>query len=129
MELRLRLHPGTFAICRLDPDAPAPEWAERGPFHLACRTADELALVVEERWVASGVRAQGGYRLLELVGPFPFTAVGVLLAALQPLAAAGISILATSTFDTDYVLFPDDRRAEALAALREAGHAVENPAP
>jgi hypothetical protein len=121
VELRLRLHPGTFAICRLDPDAPAPEWAERGPFRLACRTADELALVVEERWVAPGV--------LELVGPFPFTAVGVLLAALQPLAAAGISILATSTFDTDYVLFPDDRRAEALAALREAGHEIESRTP
>jgi hypothetical protein len=60
------------------------------------------------------------------VGPFAFTEVGVLLQVAAPLAAAGISILAMATFDTDYVLVQETRLAGAVAELRSAGHTVRD---
>ena len=41
-----------------------------------------------------------------------------------PLAAAGVSIFALSTFDTDYVLVKEAALPAALEALRRAGHRV-----
>jgi hypothetical protein len=45
-----------------------------------------------------------------------------LLAFIAPLAAQGIPVFPISTYDTDYVLVPDDRLAAALDALGDAGH-------
>ena len=63
-------------------------------------------------------------RLLEIQGPFPFTATGILSSLLDPLAKAGIGILATSTFDTDYVLVQDSQLQAAVTALAGAGHSI-----
>jgi hypothetical protein len=46
-------------------------------------------------------------------------------AVAAPLAGAGVSIFAVSTFDTDYVLVRADRLAAAVGALRAAGHRVD----
>jgi hypothetical protein len=54
----------------------------------------------------------------------PFTAVGVLAALAAPLAEAGISVFAVSTFDTDYLLVRENDLPAALEALRRQGHAV-----
>jgi hypothetical protein len=50
--------------------------------------------------------------------------VGVLASIAGPLAGAGISIFAISTFDTDYVLVGDQMLAAAIEALNAAGHPV-----
>jgi hypothetical protein len=54
-------------------------------------------------------------------GPLPFSAVGILARLAGALAAAGVPLFALSTFDTDYLLVPDERLADAAAALQEAG--------
>jgi uncharacterized protein len=41
-----------------------------------------------------------------------------------PLADAGVSIFATSTYDTDYVLVRADNLDRAVEALQRAGHRV-----
>jgi hypothetical protein len=48
----------------------------------------------------------------------------VLAGLATPLASAGISIFAVSTYDTDYVLVRDDDLDRAVRALREAGHNI-----
>ena len=88
------------------------------------RTSDELSVVVDQMRVPAGVQCQVGFRMLKLKGPFDFSQVGVLAAVLSPLAEAGVSIFAVSTYDTDYVLLKQADLERALAALREAGHAV-----
>lgn len=49
---------------------------------------------------------------------------GMLAALLVPLRDAGVSVFVCSTFHADIVLVPEDQRAEAVAALRAAGHEV-----
>lgn len=123
--LDLRLLPERYGVCRLAPEADIPDWAMGGPLFSITRTADELSLVCVEAAIPGGVQCETGWRVLRLAGPFAFDQIGVLLAVLAPLAQAGVSVFALSTFDTDYVLVKETRLVQALTALEHAGHAVE----
>jgi hypothetical protein len=57
-------------------------------------------------------------------GPLPLNLIGIVAAIADPLAAAGLSIFAISTFDTDYVLVKARELEQALQVLRQAGHQV-----
>ena len=57
-------------------------------------------------------------------GPIPFSTVGVPASLVQPLAEAGISVFAISTFDTDYVLVKSADLGRAENAWRQYGHVV-----
>lgn len=119
--------PLRLAVCRLAPDVPLPDWASVAALWSVTRTSDELSVVCAADAVPSGVRAEGPWRALKVAGPLDFALVGILSALAAPLAAAGVSIFAISTYDTDYVLVRDTAVGEALAALRAAGHRVEEP--
>ncbi len=69
----------------------------------------------------AGARAEGPFTLVEVAGPLSFGAVGVFTEVLDPLAAAEISVLGFSTFDTDWVLVPVADAGAAAAAWRRAG--------
>ena len=73
----------------------------------------------------SGVKCERGWRWLRVAGTIGFSAVGVLAALAVPLAEAGVSVSAISTFDTDYLLVKDSDLPAALDALRCAGHLVQ----
>ena len=57
--------------------------------------------------------------------PLWFSLTGILLAVAGPLADAGISIFAISTFDTDYLLVKTGDLEEAVSGLKAVGHRVE----
>ncbi len=127
--LRFAVLPGSYAVARLPAGAEVPLASLVPPFSSVTRTPVELSVVCPETAAPAGARVETGWALLGLVGPFPFSMVGVLASVLQPLAAAGVSIFALSTFDTDYVLVKREKLDDALAALAAAGHVVvESPA-
>ncbi len=100
-----------------------------GGFVSVTRTSDELSLVVAEEAVprgatADGLRVQSGWRCLKVAGPLDFSLVGILASLAVPLAEAGVSIFAISTFDTDYLLVPASDLARAVAELKVRGHRV-----
>jgi hypothetical protein len=123
--MKLLLAPGLLAVTRLAPDAPFPAWAEGGPLVSVTRTADELSVVCPEARIPDGVRAERGYRALQVAGPLDVALTGILAALAPPLAQAGVPLLALGTFDTDWLLVPQARLAEGLTALRGAGHEIE----
>ena len=122
--LRLAIRPGRFAVVRLPARAPFPRWARSPAFHSMTRTRAELSIVCRERGVPAGVRREDGFRCLEVRGPIPFDAVGILASLAAPLARARVPILAISTFDTDYFFVRQGDLARAVRALTSAGHAV-----
>ena len=122
--LSLSVLPGTFAVCRLSPDAAIPEWANQGSMFSITRTADELSIVCETAYIPANVRAETDWRVLKFKGPFDFSLVGILAAVLVPLAKVGIGIFALSTFATDMVLVKADRLDLAVTTLRDEGHSV-----
>ncbi len=123
--LPLELRPETLAICRLEAEAPVPSWAARpSPFLTLSRTAEELSITTLQSIVPSGVHCERDYRAFRVRGPLPLNLVGILAAIADPLAAAGLSIFAISTYDTDYVLVKARELEVALKVLREAGHQI-----
>jgi hypothetical protein len=115
----------TLAVCRLPADAPVPLWAT-GPsrFLTVSRTSEELSITAVQASVPPELRCERDYRAFRVKGPLPLNLIGVLAAIADPLAAAGLSIFAISTFDTDYVLVKARDLAPAIAALERAGHQV-----
>jgi hypothetical protein len=122
LQLALTLLPDTFAVCRLPAGAELPAWATAGAFYAVIRTAAELSIVCAQTQTPAGVTCQPGWRCLQVAGPLNFALTGVLASLAQPLAEAGISIFALSTYDTDYLLIQDKSLDAAQAALRNAGH-------
>ena len=120
--LTLSLLSDTFAICRLEPDADIPSWALAGDFYSITRTVEELSLVCLQEVVPEGTRAEKGYRCLKVGGPLDFSLTGIMSSLTIPLAQAGISVLAISTFDTDYLLVKEAQVDRAVQKLSLAGH-------
>jgi hypothetical protein len=122
MHLKFRSLAGTFAICRLAPDAPIPEQIRTARFTSITRTAEELSIVCPTDQGPSNAKCESPWACFKLEGPFPFSLTGVLASFLDPLAQRGVPIFAISTFDTDYVLVKEEHRGTALETLKAAGH-------
>lgn len=126
-QLPLDVLPDSLAVCRLPADAPLPAWAAGPtPFLTISRTAEELSITTTQAVVPPEVRCERDYRALRVHGTLPPDLVGILLSIAEPLAQAGLSIFAISTYDTDYVLVKGRDLPAALESLRRAGHKV-NP--
>jgi hypothetical protein len=52
------------------------------------------------------------------------TLTGIMVRVAQPLATAGVPIFTLATYNTDYILVPSSRYAEAVVALTAAGHQI-----
>jgi hypothetical protein len=122
--LTLTILPDSLASCRLDADAAIPTWATASGFSSITRTAEELSIVCLQSLVPDGIRCERDWRCFKLAGPIPFTMVGVLASLVQPLAEAGISVFAISTFDTDYLLVKAADFKGAIDALRQHGFSL-----
>jgi len=121
---KLELLPGTYAVCRLDKDAPVPDWGTQGPFFSITRTSAELSVVCPDAQVADGVKKEGGWRVLMVEGPLDFSLTGVLASLTSPLARVGISIFSLSTYDTDYLLVKRDQLDKAIHVLEAEGYDI-----
>lgn len=121
--LTLRLLPEHYAVAQVDT---LPSWFSLdAPLAAAVRRGEELSLVAREDTVPADVKAERGFRALEVTGPLAFELTGVMASIAQPLADAGVWIFTLATYDTDVVLVPHSRLDDAVAALQAAGHTVE----
>ena len=126
VELRLRVRAERLAICSLGRVDSLPGWVSLSDELVSVtRDAGGLTVVCAESRVPDRVRAERGWRALEVIGPLPLTATGVLASIAGPLSGAGIPIYVVSSYETDHCLVPDDRLEEAKAALVRAGHRLE----
>lgn len=123
--LTILVLPDLFAVCRLAPDALIPSWAAAASFFSITRTADELSIVCCQDAVPEGIKCEWGWRCLRVAGTIDFAVVGVLASLVMPLAEAGSSVFAISTFDTDYLLVKEADFDKAVAALQLSGHKVQ----
>ena len=118
---------GRWAVCQLDPASAPPPWAFEGSFISITRTPDELSVVCAASTVPHAIRADRGWIGWRVAGTQDFSLVGVLASLTTPLAQAGVSLFAVSTFDTDYLLVKEADHDRAVAAFIAAGHHVGEP--
>ena len=103
-----------------------PAWADGSGFVSITRRQGELSIVCADERVPAEVRAERGWRALEVEGPIDFQVVGLLHGLTGPLAQAGISVFAVATFDTDVLLVREETLARSMDALRAAGITVDD---
>jgi hypothetical protein len=124
--------PGRFAVCRLEPDDPLPgwaPWADHPQLLSLTRSPDELSIVIDETQVPDGVKAERGLRALKVIGPLPFDMVGLLARLASALADSGIPIFVISTFETDFILVPEQRLQQATETLQRSQAARQAACP
>lgn len=117
---------GEYSVYRFAPGSPVPEdvLSCKG-FVSVTRTGEELSIVCPSGTVHGAEKEEDGWSLWKVAGPLDFGKIGVLSSIAAPLAGAGVSIFAVSTFDTDYVLWKHDKAGAAVRALRAAGFDVD----
>lgn len=124
--LRLTVLPHRLAICRLAPEAVIPQQIFTSELWSLTRTADELSLVVQEEFLPPDCQVESGWRAIKVNGPLDFALIGILAALATPLAEAGISLFALSTYDTDYLLVKQSNLNKAITTLKAAGHQIQS---
>ena len=124
MNLTLELLTDTFAVCRLDFDAPIPDLAQ-GDFVSITRTPNELSLVCPQENVPAETQSEPGWRCLRVAGKLDFSMVGVIASLSETLASAGIGVFLVSRFDTDYLLVKETEFDAAVESLIEVGNTVQ----
>jgi len=124
--LSLEVLPESLSICRLPPDSTLPEVATRGSFWSVTKTDQELSIVTTSNQAPANCEQESGWRCMRVGGILDFSLTGVITAIATPLAQAGISILPISTYETDYLLVRDSDLENAISALKEAGHFVQD---
>jgi len=122
--LSLAILPERLTICRLPPEEALPERPPHARFWSVTHTEEELSIVLPEEYAPAGSRAETGWRGLKVEGPLDFDTPGILASLALPLAKAGISIFALSTYDTDYILVKEKDLEKAKRVLRANGHTL-----
>ncbi|MDO7787667.1 ACT domain-containing protein [Desulforamulus aquiferis] len=116
---------GTFAVCRLQPGV-VPGWAfSNKDFVSVTSTEEEVSIVCNVANVPQGVICEQPWVVIKVRGPLDFGLTGILASLANPLAKAGISIFAVSTFDTDYLLVKMQDLPKARQILLDNGHCFD----
>lgn len=118
---------GDHSVCRLPPHATVPDWAWAGEAACVVRTPGALVVVCSTAGVPPAVAHEVGWRGVRVAAPPQEPDGRVFGAIAAPLVAAGVPFWFTPAFGAAYVMVEDARLATALAALRQAGHAVREP--
>ena len=122
MTPKLTVEPGCWAVCRFAPGTDCSPL--QGALFTAVWTPDETSVVCRYDAAPAAVPSQGPFAMLKVQGPLDFSLTGIMAALTKPLADADISIFAISTYDTDYLLVPEAKLADAVGALRGAGFVI-----
>lgn len=127
LKLHILHHAEDYCLASAAPDAEI-DWDSSGSaLFSVTRTATETSVICPSRAVPDGVRNEGPFHLFEVAGPLDFAMVGVLAGILEPLAAKGLTVVSTSTYETDWILVPADRADEAERIWRREGFLVTPP--
>ena len=100
------------------------ENVKEGSFWSLTRTADEISLVSPIETHDSFLKSEGPWALFEVSGVLDFDLIGILNALTQPMADAGVSVFAISTFNTDYILVKAEIADLAQDVWRSTGIGV-----
>ena len=119
-KLNLSILPETLAVCRLNPESTIPAWAvEKPSFFAITKTREELSIVCNQTLVPEDITAERDWNAFKVEGPLNFSLTGILADLSMPLADAGLSIFAISTFDTDYILVKTNNFDKAMHILSQ----------
>lgn len=124
-KLKFKILPGTYSLCRLQPSSVIPAWVLHSSFYTVSRTPKELSIVCETKFVPAGIQKSDHWKLLLVDAVLDLSLTGITAKFSVPLAEAGVNLCVIATYDTDYVMIPEDKLQVAKEALKKAGFLIE----
>lgn len=127
LKLHILHHTEPYALASVPPHVEI-DWDRSGSaiFSIAY-TSTETSVICRENVIPDGIRTEGPFHVFEVAGPLDFALVGVLSGIIEPLVSKGITILTTSTYETDWILVRVDQADEAEQIWRREGFLVTPP--
>ncbi|MFE3453132.1 ACT domain-containing protein [Nonomuraea sp. NPDC059194] len=122
--MELRLLSRAYSVCRLPAGSAAPAPPRSAELYGVTVTAEEVSIVCATGDEPPEARVESGWSALRVAGELDFSLVGILSSLTAPLAEAGVSVFALSTFDTDYLLVRTADLRRASKALEARGHVI-----
>lgn len=88
--------------------------------YMVCKDIRELSVVVESSYVQPGyLSIESNWNFFYIKGEIPFDEIGILSTILEKIKQVGVSILAISTYSTDYVFFKQGNFDVVFECLKE----------
>lgn len=106
-----------FQICKLPVNSKIPSEIWNASFCSVSKTSDEISIVIPKKQSIMNVQSETGWRAIKILGPLDFKLTGVLASLINPLAKAGISVFAISTYETDYLFVKSENLKISLHLL------------
>jgi uncharacterized protein len=124
-QLKFIVLEGSYSLCRLLADEAIPSWIFASPFYTISKSPQELFIVCESKYVPGNTQQSNGWKLLKIDAVLELSITGITAKFSKPLAEAGINLCVIATFDTDYVMVPEEKLFFAAEALQKEGFTVE----
>lgn len=113
---------GSFTVCKLTNLSTINYEAE---YCFVGNTDDECSLICRTIDVPRNiVGREDGWRAFRVEGQLDFSQIGILAQISTLLAEENISVLAISTFNTDYFFVKKNKEARAMKCLGRAGYNI-----
>ncbi|MGV9309112.1 MULTISPECIES: ACT domain-containing protein [unclassified Nonomuraea] len=122
--MELRLLSRAYSVCRLPAGTAVPAPPPSAELYGLTVTADEVSVVCATGEEPPGAQVESGWSALRVAGELDFSLIGVLSSLTAPLAEAGVSVFALSTYDTDYLLVRTADLRRAWKALEARGYVI-----
>ncbi|CAN5394566.1 ACT domain-containing protein [soil metagenome] len=124
-EQKFIILPGNYSLCRLAANEQIPVWVFTSLFYTISKSPEELSIVCESKYVPGNIQQSNGWKLLKIDAVLDLSLTGITAKFSKPLAEAGVNLCVIATFDTDYVLVPEEKLSVATRALQNEGFIVE----
>ena len=113
-----------FTIHKMSPKTRIPANLQAEEFFWISRTNEELSIMCKSSIEIISEIKDEGWTCIKVLGPLDFSEIGILSNISAVLAKAKISILAISTFDTDYIFIKSMSIKKAISVLTLGGYEV-----
>ena len=117
--MKLIVHPGEYVVASLPYGTQKPREGEG--FSAVIATTDGTTIICPKYQEPLTAIAEGGWRWIEVPGPFGFSEVGILKQILHPLQ---IPIFAVSSFAKDHLFIKQSDIESAIKAWKDSGFDV-----
>lgn len=112
----------SFTIHRFDVNETIPDQVYKSRFYWIGKTDEELSIVCESNILTKIDTSISNWSIIKIIGKLDFSLVGILAEISDALKKANISIIALSTYDTDYIMLQQDNLKDAKIALQNIGY-------
>lgn len=124
-QLKFIVLEGSYSLCRLLADEAIPSWIFASPFYTISKSPEELSIVCESKYIPGNIQQSNGWKLLKIDAVLDLSLTGITAKFSKPLAEGGVNFCVIATYDTDYVMVPEEKLFLATEALQKEGFLVE----